>query len=228
MKISAIHKFSMIDFPGKLCATIFTQGCNFRCPYCHNPELVSPELFGKTIDPDEILKFLAMRKGKLDGVAITGGEPTLHNDLPDFIATIKSLNFQVKLDTNGTNPKMLRELIKTNLIDYCAIDFKAPINKYEQIVRKNININDIIESLQIIKESKINYEVRTTIVNHLLTLEDIYQLKKEIGDVKKHFIQEFTPTKTLDTNFQNAHSFSSGDMALLRQQYKNSKNFHIR
>ena len=137
VSIGGLQKCSLIDYPEKLAAIIFTQGCNFKCPYCHNPELNAAQ--GNPFDKRMILEFLKTRVGKLDGVVITGGEPTLHKNLPDFIAKIKGLGFCVKLDTNGTNPEMLKRLLDEKLIDYVAMDIKAPIQKYAQVVCMPVN-----------------------------------------------------------------------------------------
>ncbi|HEC86320.1 MAG TPA: anaerobic ribonucleoside-triphosphate reductase activating protein, partial [Thermoplasmatales archaeon] len=139
MIIGGFQRFSLIDYPGKICAIIFTQGCNFRCPYCHNPELVNPKLFQEPIDENDIFRFLEMRKGKLDAVEITGGEPTLQPDLIEFMRKIKAMGFLIKLDTNGTNPEVVEKIIKNKLVDYIAMDVKAPLEKYEKVVRAKVD-----------------------------------------------------------------------------------------
>ena len=135
--IGGIQKTTLIDFPQKVAAIVFTQGCNFRCGYCHNPELIETchsELVSEAFSNEKIFSFLKTRIGKLDGVVITGGEPTIQKDLYDFVKKIKSMGFSVKLDTNGTNPAIIEKLIKENLLDYIAMDIKAPLNKYQQIL----------------------------------------------------------------------------------------------
>lgn len=157
MLIGGLQKSSLIDYPGKIAAVIFTQGCNFRCPYCHNPELVNGErgtINGKCHEM-AVLEFLKKRIGKLDGVVITGGEPTLHNNLPEFIKQIKNLGFAIKLDTNGTNPEMLKQLIDEKLIDYVAMDIKAPLDKYSEIVCTKVDTDKILKSIGILKNSNI-------------------------------------------------------------------------
>jgi pyruvate formate lyase activating enzyme len=133
MKIGGLQKFSLLDYPGKISAVVFTQGCNFRCPYCHNPELVDPERFQECIPEDEIFAFLETRRGKLEAVTVTGGEPTIQNGLSSFVRRIKDMGFMVKLDTNGSRPEVLEELIRHKLIDYIAMDIKAPLEKYEAV-----------------------------------------------------------------------------------------------
>ncbi len=162
MFIGGLQKSSLIDYPEKISAIIFTQGCNFRCPYCHNPELIEKNC--SPIPPPTlrwrdgvggIIEFLKSRIGKLDGVVITGGEPTLHKDLPEFISKIKTLGFAVKLDTNGTNPQMLQELIDKKLIDYVAMDIKAPLDKYCDVVCANVDTNKVQQSIDILKNSNV-------------------------------------------------------------------------
>ncbi len=227
MLIGALQKFSLIDFPGKICATVFTQMCNFRCPYCHNPELVNPDLFVEPILEEDIFSFLESRRGKLDGVTITGGEPTLHPDLPEFIRKIKAMNFLVKLDTNGTNPNMLEYLFKENLVDFVAMDLKAPKNIYSKITRNNCQIENIINSVNIIRENSPDYEFRTTIVNELLNEEDIYQIEKDFGPFKKYSLQKFHSDKILDLSFKNNTSFSDETFEKIKSKLK-TKNFLIR
>ena len=208
MRIGAIQKTSLIDFPGEIAAVIFTQGCNFRCPYCHNPELVDTKLFAQPEDINKILDFLESRRGLLDGVVITGGEPTIHSDLPELMKKIKEMGYKIKLDTNGTNPTMLRRVIDQDLVDYIAMDYKAPLNKYNKVVRVDVNLHDIVESVEIIKSSGIEYEFRTTVVEQLLSSIDIEIIKAEIGSGEKYCIQKFNPTKTLDKDFLKCSTFS--------------------
>lgn len=200
MLIGGLQKSSLIDYPGKISAIIFTQGCNFRCPYCHNPELN----FNKgaaTIMAAPLLKFLKSRIGKLDGIVITGGEPTLQEDLLEFIKQIKEMGFLVKLDTNGTNPQMLQKLLDEKLIDYIAMDIKAPIWKYSGAVKTRVNTKNILNSINILKKSDIDFEFRTTVVKSQLLPEDFEEIGKMIEGAKKYYLQRFVPTKTLDKSF---------------------------
>lgn len=221
MRIGAIQKFSMIDYPGKLSAIIFTQGCNFRCPYCHNPELVSSELFQEPLTEEEIFQFLETRKNKLDAVCITGGEPTMHLDLPTFIAKIKAMGFLVKLDTNGTNPQMLEELIAAELVDYLAMDIKAPLNSYSNVTKTEVDISVIKESIQIIEKSNVEYEFRTTIISTLHSEEDIIEMAKSLGKAKHYFLQKFVPTKTLDESYLLETTFSDEKFEQLLLSFDN-------
>ena len=173
MKIGGLQKVSLIDYPGKISAIIFTQGCNFRCPYCHNPELVEQKLYQPCLSEKDILEFFSTRQGKLDAVTITGGEPTLQEDLIPFIQKIRKMGFAVKLDSNGSHPDVLARLIQEKLLDFIALDVKAPAEKYESVVKSPVAIDVIRESIQIVLKAKIPHEFRTTVVASLLTTKDI-------------------------------------------------------
>ena len=174
MKIGGLQKLSLIDYPGKPAAVIFTQGCNMVCPYCHNPQLVYPQFFEKPFSKEELFVFLNKRRGILKGVVITGGEPTVHPDLYEFCGEIKDLGFSVKLDTNGTNPQMLKNLIKDNLINFIAMDIKSPLQKYSLFYKGDLK--NIEESVSIIKSSQLPHLFRTTFDTDILTKEDIAQI----------------------------------------------------
>lgn len=206
MLIGGLQKSSLIDYPGKISAVIFTQECNFKCPYCHNPELIKGN--GKREKKKEIIEFLQSRISKLDGVVITGGEPTLHKDLPVFIKQIKGMEFAVKLDTNGTNPDMLDHLIKKNLIDYVAMDIKAPIERYSDIVYAKTDTNKILKSIEILKNSNINYEFRTTVVKSQLSFDDFEKIGELIQGSQRYYLQRFVPTKTLNESFLNEATYT--------------------
>lgn len=218
MMIGGLHKTSLIDYPGKICAIVFTQGCNFRCPYCHNPELVEPELFQNPIEAEEILFFLKTRIKKLDAVEITGGEPTLQKDLMKFITAIKNMGFLVKLDTNGSNPKIIKKLLNENLIDYIAMDIKAPLKKYTAVTGIKVNINKIKESIYLIKNSEINYEFRTTIVKPLLTKEDLIEISKLIKGADLYVLQKFISSKTLDPDFLTKETYSDKELYIIKRR----------
>lgn len=215
MFIGGIQKSSLIDYPEKISAIVFTQGCNFRCPYCHNPELLLVKC-ETDFTVSHFIDFLKTRIGKLDGVAITGGEPTLHKNLPDFIKQIKELGFCVKLDTNGTNPDMLKNLINGNLIDYIAMDIKAPINKYHQITCSKTNTDKILKSIELLKKSNIDFEFRTTIVKSQLSMNDFEAIGKLIDGTSKYYLQKFLPTKTFNNDFINQTTYSDEDFAKIK------------
>lgn len=216
--IGGIQKSSLIDYPEKISAIIFTQGCNFRCPYCHNPELVNAK--GETANG--IFEFLTSRIGKLDGVVITGGEPTLHNDLPELISKIKDLGFAVKLDTNGSNPLMLEKLIQEKLIDYVAMDIKAPINKYSEVTCTKVNTDNILKSIDILKNSDIDYEFRTTVVKSQLILNDFEQIAELIKGAKKYYLQKFVSSKTLNETFMNQATYTNEEFVAIIKKLKKS------
>jgi len=200
MEIGGLQKLSLIDYPGKLSCIIFTIGCNLRCSYCYNPSLVEGTC--ERIPRREIFRFLRKRKGLLDGVIITGGEPTIHNDLPDFIQRIKKMGFLVGLETNGTNPQMIKKLISERLIDYIAMDVKAPLKKYKEIVNVEVDLDKIKESIDVIMNSGIEYEFRTTCYP-LLTKDDFIKIFKLIKGAKKYGIQQFLNKNTLmDTDLK--------------------------
>lgn len=200
MKIGGFLPSSLIDYPRKISAVIFAKGCSFQCPFCYNPDIV----LGKTEDVSEetVFETLKAKKKWLDGVVLGGGEPTIYEDLPDFISRIKKLGFFVKLDTNGSNPSMLEKLIKSNLINYIAMDIKAPLEKYESVVRRKVNLDDIKKSVEIIRNSRIDYEFRTTLVPSLHSEEDIVKMANLLKGSKKYFIQQFRVDKTLDKGFE--------------------------
>jgi len=199
MRIGGLTRCSLIDFPGQVSAIIFTIGCNFRCPYCHNPELVDET--ADIIPTEDVLDFLRTRIKQLDGVTITGGEPTMHDDLIPFIKEIKALGFKVKLDSNGTNPAMLERLINEELVDYLAMDIKAPFSDYASGVGRPVDVEKIKESVRLIMSNTIPYEFRTTVVKALLSSEDIINISKDIKGAKKYYLQKFVSTKILNPGF---------------------------
>jgi pyruvate formate lyase activating enzyme len=190
MIFGGLQELTLIDYPGKIAATVFTIGCNFRCYYCHNPELVLPEKIKntKTLSEEEILNFLKGRKGLLQGLCITGGEPTLENDLLDFIKQVKALNFLVKLDTNGSNPEVLKKLLENKLLDYIAMDIKAPLAKYAIVAGVEIDLNRIQESIKLVRQSGLEYEFRTTIAPGL-TAQDILDIVPLIEGADNYYLQ---------------------------------------
>ena len=198
MKIYGLQKLTLLDYPGKTACTIFTGGCNFRCPFCHNALLVTDIDSSNTYTEEEILDFLAKRTGLLDGVCITGGEPLMHNGISEFIKKIKELGYKVKLDTNGTFPKKLAELLENHLVDYVAMDIKNSKEKYAQTAGiKNLNLSDIEKSINILKLSDIDYEFRTTIVKEFHTVSDIENIAEWIKGAKAYFLQNFEDSGNL-------------------------------
>ncbi|MGA2525928.1 MAG: anaerobic ribonucleoside-triphosphate reductase activating protein [Smithellaceae bacterium] len=212
MKIGGLQKVSLIDYPEAICAVVFLQGCNFKCPYCHNPQLVEPKLFDLCLEEKKVLAFLALRVGKLDAVTITGGEPTIQKDLMRFIKLVKKMGFAAKLDSNGTQPKVIKELIDAKLLDFIAMDIKAPLEKYKSIVKVPVDTQSIQESVKLILKSKIPHEFRTTVVKSQLTEKDILKIVKLISGAKRYVLQKFVPTKTLDKKFLKEKTYPDNEL----------------
>lgn len=239
MIIGGLEKFSLIDYPEHLSAIVFTKGCNFRCQFCYNPMLVWPDnSAGESIydhnsplegdqrdyllNEDNLFDFLKERVNKLDAVVITGGEPTIQSDLPDFIKKIKKLEFKVKLDTNGTNPQMLSDIIREGLIDYVAMDIKATEKNYDLVTGISPEMNKIKKSINIIMNSKLPYEFRTTLVPELHYKKDIKEIAKLIEGAEKWFLQPFkSNTKLVNDTFEGAISFTDKEMEEMCQIAKN-------
>ena len=201
MIIGGLQKFSLIDYPGKISAIVFTRGCNFRCPYCHNPELVDPQRYAEPWQEEEYWAFLQSRTQKLDAVVVTGGEPTLQEDLEPFLEKIRKMGFLIKLDTNGSNPDVLKDLLSANLVDYIAMDIKAPLEKYSEVAKVPIDKTDIQESIELIKQSTVDHEFRTTIAKNVLSKEDVVNIAKMLQGEKLYILQRCVPTKILDPLF---------------------------
>lgn len=194
MLIGGLQPLSLIDYPGMVACVLFTQGCNFRCSFCHNPELVDPKLFGSPIPIKEILSFLKKRKGFLDGVVICGGEPLLQDGLLGFIERVKGMGYMVKLDTNGSLPERLLPLLPS--IDYIAMDIKAPLPRYRDITITRVDEEKIRRSIHIIKGSKKGYEFRTTLPKSRLSKDDIIEIGREIKGAELYVLQRFSPRRT--------------------------------
>ena len=192
MNIQGLQKLTLLDFPGKMACTVFTGGCNLRCPFCHNASIaVKPSKDGE-FSVDDILDFLKKRQGVLDGVAITGGEPLMQKDIEDFIRKIRELGYAVKLDTNGTYPDKLKSLVNQGLIDYVAMDVKASPEGYPPAVGiGGYDISKIKESVDFLLEGNVDYEFRTTVVREFHSIFDMDSLGKFIKGAKRHYLQVF-------------------------------------
>lgn len=202
MIIGGLQKTSLLDFPEKIAAIVFTVGCNFRCGYCHNPELITGEA-----KIEEVFEFLKTRQGKLDGVVITGGEPCLQKDLPEFIKQVKELGFAVKLDTNGSFPEMLEKVLSD--LDYVAMDIKAPLEKYSQIVNVDVDTSKILKSIEVLKNGGVDYEFRTTVVKSQLSFEDFEKIGQLIQGAPRYYLQRFEASKILDKSLENEKTYST-------------------
>ncbi len=216
MKIGGVQKVSLVDYPGKTCAAIFTIGCNMRCGYCHNPELVLPERYVDAIPVDEVLAFLTTRVGKLQGVAISGGEPTIHSDLPDFIKTVKDLGFLIKLDSNGTNPDMLEKLYRDKLLDFVAMDIKYVPERYKEVMARPVDANVIRRSVKLIKESGVDCEFRTTVVKSQISFDDFDEIGKLVEGAPRFALQKFRSGRTLNPQFRHETTYSDEEFEQLR------------
>ena len=196
MLIKGLQKVTLIDFPGRIACTIFTGGCTFRCGFCYNSGLVLKPSQLPTLPKEDFFSFLDSRVGKLDGVCITGGEPTLHADLPDMCRMIKEKGFEVKLDTNGTNPDMVERLISEKLVDYIAMDIKASREKYSRVVGVDVDLNKLSRTISLIIDSGLEHEFRTTVVPGILEDQDLSRMGEWVKGAKRYFIQQFRATDT--------------------------------
>ncbi|MFZ7121547.1 MAG: anaerobic ribonucleoside-triphosphate reductase activating protein [Eubacteriaceae bacterium] len=223
MNICGIQKTSFIDFPNKLCTVLFTGGCNFRCSYCHNKSLVDNT--SPIIPLEKIYTDLINRRKFVDAVCVSGGEPTLQEDLVPFIKELKKMNFSVKLDTNGSNPNVINFLLENNLIDYIAMDIKSSIDKYSTITNSNVDTNKILKSVQLIKNGNCNYEFRTTICKELTYIEDLIKICGYIKDSKKYVLQNFKDSKEVLIGEGNLTPFNSNEIngifTTLKKYYTN-------
>lgn len=206
MQFSGFQKLTLLDYPEKTACTLFTAGCNFRCPFCHNAALVTHIDNSNFFTEEYVLDYLKKRKGVLDGVCITGGEPLLHKDLPEFIKKVKELGYLIKLDTNGSYPERLQSLIDDGLIDYVAMDIKNAHEKY--LVTADCGddeLQNVIKSVEILKQNKIDYEFRTTVVKEYHDAEDIKKIAEWIRGADKYFLQNFIDSGDLIKNNLSAH-----------------------
>jgi len=210
-RIVGFAKTSLLDWDGMVATTIYLQGCNLRCPFCHNVDLLSTNAEVDEIPWGSIEEYLLENIDFLDGVVMTGGEPTLNEDLPELISRIKALGLKVKLDTNGTNPDMLDDLIKAGRIDFVAMDLKGPLDlKYDQLCGTAMDLVAIKRSINTIMTSGIDYEFRTTVVPHHLNAQDIERMAAFIGGAKKYALQQFKNDRTLDHRLSQIDPYSEG------------------
>ena len=212
MRIVGLMKTTLLDYPGKVASTIFTGGCNFRCPYCHNGDLVLNHTTMEPYSEEEIFSHLNKRKNILNGVCITGGEPTLQSELPEFIRKVKTLNLLVKLDTNGTNPAMLSSLLNEGLLDYVAMDIKHCKSKYNDVACMNpLDLQSIEDSVEILKNSSIDYEFRTTVTRELHKMEDFQEIGKWIEGSKAYYLQPYKESEQVISKIFTTYTASEFD-----------------
>ncbi len=212
MRLGGIQKVSLIDYPGEISTVLFTQGCPFRCHFCHNPSLVIPTKKASVFTEEDFFSYLDTRKNKIDAVVISGGEPTIQKDLKRFIKDIKKRNLLIKLDTSGITPHVIEELLEEKLLNYIAMDIKTSIEKYDLITNIKTNKEAIKESISLIINSKIDYEFRTTIVNDLHEKNDILNIFKLIKGAKQYVLQKFNNKIVLNKKYANSKTFSHDDL----------------
>ena len=215
MKIGGLQPVTLLDYPQKVAAIIFTLGCDMRCPFCYNPNLVWPDLIKKAnlLPETDLFSFLKRRRKYLDGVCLTGGEPLLQPDLISFLEKIKKLGYSVKLDTNGLRPDILKKLMAGGLIDYAAMDIKGPLEQYEKFCGVKINGGEIKKSIGLIIKSGLDYEFRSTLVKGLHKKSDIVKMAKLIKGAGKYFLQNFNPQAVLVGGKFKGASFTQKEMA---------------
>ena len=202
MDIYGLEKLSLVDYEGCMCATVFTGGCNFNCPFCHNAGLIRKEV--DKLDTKDVLNYLGQRRGLLDAVTISGGEPTLEDDLIDFVKQVKALGYKVKLDTNGTRPDVLEALINENLIDYVAMDIKNNFKDYSPITGIRFNWSSKVkESLEVLTNSNIKYELRTTLVKEYHKISNIIQMAEDLKGQKTLYLQKFVDSGAINQSGLN-------------------------
>ena len=223
--ISGIQKTSLLDYPDKISDIVFTQGCNFRCGYCHNPGLLPVNSKKDIYSVDVFFEFLKNRVGKLDGVVITGGEATLQKDLIPFMQEVKNLGFLIKLDTNGYRPDVVQDVINQGLVDYFAMDIKAPLDKYSFVTNVDIYTDKIVKSIDLIMKSNIPYEFRTTVMKSQLTYEDFEKIDELIKGADRYYLQKFeAKTDIWDSTLKNEVTYSDTEfkeiIEILKQKIK--------
>lgn len=224
MKLSAIQRFTILDYPGKVACIAFTPGCNMRCGFCHNPEFVLPEKIDELKDTfiaeESFFNFLDKRRGLLEGVVVSGGEPTIWQDLPDFFRRIKEKGFLTKLDTNGNNPAMLKRLLDEELLDYVAMDVKTSLSGYSTLVGVGAKPQHIAESIALLKASGIPYEFRTTLMKEVHSDEVLHDMEELIKGAERYYLQIFRPGHTLHPLFATYHPFSRDEMEGLAERFR--------
>ena len=213
--IAGLQNLSLVDFPGHLASAVFLQGCNFRCGYCHNPDLVTSEK-KFNYSEEKVLDFISRRKKMIEGVVITGGEPTLHKDLTGFICRIKAMGFKVKLDTNGSDPTRIKSLLQSGLVDYIALDIKTSFGRYPLITGQKDIVHTVSETMRYIMLSMIPYEFRTTCVPGVVGEEDFREIGEMVNGAKKYCLQQFRSSTTFDEKFRDIQPYFKEDIRKFR------------
>lgn len=216
MIFGGFQKLTLLDYPGKVSCILFTKGCNFYCPFCHNAPLVKSNVDEQNITSFEVFDYLKKRQGILEGVCISGGEPLLHKELDEFLQKVKELGYFVKLDTNGSFPKRLKSLVSNGLVDYVAMDIKNSFEKYSKTAGlEKVNISNIKESIEFLLSDNVDYEFRTTVVDELHTVEDIEKICMEIKGAKKYYLQNFLDSGNIIG--ENLHPVESEELEKMQK-----------
>lgn len=218
LAIKGLIPATMVDWDGKLATTLFVGGCNYSCPFCHNADLVlSPENL-PDIDWENVEEHLRRKETWIDGICVTGGEPTIHSDLPLLLERIKNLGYPVKLDTNGTKPDFLAELLEKRLVDYLAMDIKTSFEKYSLAVKKGMDITKIKQSINLILNSTIDYEFRTTVVPTFVEEEDVLKIARYIKGARLYVLQQFFPERVLDPEMIKVRPYPKETLEIMREK----------
>lgn len=219
--IGGLQRLSLIDYPGRVAAVVFTQGCNFRCPFCHNRELVIPQEFKTLIPEEEVISFLVSRQDKLQGVVITGGEPTIQPDLIPFIRKVKALGLAVKLDTNASHPAILADLIREKLVDFFAVDVKASPDRYELLSGVKVNMENIRKGIDLVLHSGVDHLFRTTVVKPLFSPQEMSRIAELINGARKYRLQEFAVSAgVLDQGLLDQGQYTEQEFAEMKRQWE--------
>ncbi len=218
MRLGGLQKLSLIDYPGKLAAVVFTQGCNFRCGYCHNPELVIPRDYCPALPEEDVVVFLRSRQEYLEGVVVTGGEPTLQDGLISFLDRIKRLGYLIKLDTNGSRPEVLKQVLSLRLVNYVAMDVKAPPVRYHEVINAPVPVERIKESIQLILEAGIPHEFRTTVVKAFHSVGDLLEIRSLVEGARQYNLQRARlDGKVLDKGLLAREQYSDAEFERLKE-----------
>jgi pyruvate formate lyase activating enzyme len=213
VRIGGLKKVSLIDYPGKISCIVFTQGCNYRCGYCHNVGLVDPKQYSDLIPEAEIFSFLERRKCKLDAVVVSGGEPTLQPDLLEFIKRVKALGFEVKLDTNGSRPQVLEALLGQGMLDYVALDLKSPLDeRYHRAAGVKVPLDALLSSIELLLTGQVEYEFRTTLVPSLVGKEELKAMAQSVKGARYYVLQQFVPEHALTPELRSLRPYTRAEV----------------
>ncbi len=219
MNIRGLFKTSLVDYPGRVSSVVFTGGCNLRCGYCHNPGLALNSFYLEKIEEKEVLAFLEKRKGLIDGLTVSGGEPAMNRGLIPFLQKVKNIGLDVKLDTNGFFPRVVLDCLEKNLLNYVAVDVKTSPEKYRSLTERDVDFSDLVSTLDILRNSGVEYEIRTTCVPGFADVDDIRKIGESIGRVKRYFLQQFVNRDTLlDRSVKEFHPYTADYLMKLREE----------